>query len=115
MANYYAIESKLNKNVIDILGAAKAPGTALDSFTANSPISDNQLWEFVEDPAGTGYYFIKSKLSGNVIDIEQGDSTAGLKNGALLNRQESCGGAVDYCAPNEGSTNSAFDHPARLC
>jgi hypothetical protein len=84
MANYYAIESKLNKNVIDILGGATAPGTALDSFTANSPISNNQLWEFVEDPAGTGYYFIKSKLSGNVIDIEQGDSTAGLKDGALL-------------------------------
>lgn len=84
MANYYSIESKLNKNVIDILGAAKAPGTALDSFTANSPVSDNQLWEFVLDPAGTGYYFIKSKLSGNVIDIEQGESTVGLKDGALL-------------------------------
>ncbi len=84
MANYYAIQSKLNNNVIDILGAATAPGTALDSFTANSPISDNQLWEFVDDPAGTGYYFIKSKLSGNVIDIEQGNSTAGLKDGALL-------------------------------
>jgi hypothetical protein len=84
MANYYAIQSKLNNNVIDILGASTAPGTGLDSFTANSPVSDNQLWEFVLDPAGTGYYFIKSKLNGNVIDIEQGNSTAGLKDGALL-------------------------------
>jgi hypothetical protein len=84
MANYYAIQSKLNNNVIDILGGATAPGTGLDSFPANSPVSDNQLWEFVVDPAGSGYYFIKSKLSGNVIDIEQGNTTVGLKDGALL-------------------------------
>jgi hypothetical protein len=70
--------------VIDILGGATAPGTGLDSFPANSPVSDNQLWEFVVDPAGSGYYFIKSKLSGNVIDIEQGNTTVGLKDGALL-------------------------------
>jgi hypothetical protein len=30
------------------------------------------------------YYSIKSKLNGNVVDIEQGNSTAGLKDGQPL-------------------------------
>jgi Ricin-type beta-trefoil lectin domain-like len=82
--SYYSIKSKLNGNVIDILGAATAAGTPLDSFTQNAPVSDNQLWEFVADPQGSGYYFIKSKLKGLVIDIQNGDSTAGLKDATPL-------------------------------
>jgi hypothetical protein len=77
---YYFIKSKLNGDVIDIAGASTAPGTGLDSYPQKTTGTDNQLWEFVSDPAGSGYYFIKSKLDGSVIDIE-GAST---KAGALL-------------------------------
>jgi hypothetical protein len=77
---YYFIKSKLNGNVIDIKGASTKAGSLLDAYPQKSSGTDNQLWEFVPDPAGSPYYFIKSKLNGNVIDI-QGSST---KQGALL-------------------------------
>jgi Ricin-type beta-trefoil lectin domain-like len=51
----------------------------LDAFPPKSSENENQLWEFVPDPANSGYYFIKSKLSGNVIDIQDNpEKTFGL-------------------------------------
>lgn len=78
-APYYFIKSKLG-NVIDVVGASTEAGAGLDAWPQNSSGTDNQLWEFVPDPAGSYYYFIKSKLNGNVIDI----SGASTKAGALL-------------------------------
>jgi len=74
--SYYFIKSRLNGDVIDILGASTAPGAGLDSYPQKATGTDNQLWEFVSDPAGSGYYFIKSKLNGNVIDIEDASTKA---------------------------------------
>jgi len=83
MSNYYFIKSKLNGNVIDIQEASKTSGAALDAYPKKATGNDNQLWEFVADPAGSGYYFIKSKLNGNVIDIEGGASNS-LNAGVYL-------------------------------
>src|ERR1700678_497163 len=80
MSTYCAIKNKLSGNVIDVQDASTKSGVLLDAFPQKTTANDNQLWEFVSDPSGSGYYFIKSKLSGNVIDI-QGGST---KIGALL-------------------------------
>jgi hypothetical protein len=80
MSTYYFIKSKLDGNVIDIQGASTTSGAPLDAYPQKTTGTDNQLWEFVPDPAGSGYYFIKSKLDGNVIDIK-GASTA---SGTLL-------------------------------
>jgi len=73
---YFVIKSKTG-NVIDILGAKTSPPAVLDAYPENSPASDNQLWTFIADPAGSGCYFIASKLNGNVIDIEGASTTAG--------------------------------------
>lgn len=78
--SYCFIKSKLSSNVIDIQRASTKPGALVDAFPQKATENDNQLWEFSFDPAGSGYYFIRSKLSGNVIDI-QGAST---KSGVLL-------------------------------
>ena len=80
MSNYYFIKSKLAGNVIDIRGASTKAGALLDAYPQKTTGNDNQLWMFVPDPAGSGYYFIKSMLDGTVIDV-QGNSTA---DGALL-------------------------------
>jgi len=74
---YFFIKSKLNGNVIDILGASTKPNTGLDSYPqkASSDGNDNQLWHFLPDPSGSGYFYIVSKLNGNVIDV-QGASKA---------------------------------------
>lgn len=78
MSTYCTIKSKLNGNVIDIRGASTQSGALLDEWPTNSTGSDNQLWEFVPDPSGSGYCFIKSKLNGNVIDILGSDMNAGI-------------------------------------
>ena len=80
MSNYYFIQSFLNGNVIDIQGASTKAGASLDAFPQKTTGNDNQLWKFVADPAGSGYYFIKSKLNGNVVDI----AGASTKDGADL-------------------------------
>lgn len=80
MSKYYQIKSKLSGNVIDIEGASTADGALLDAYTLKTSGNDNQLWEFVPDPNGSGYYFIKSKLNGNVIDIQN----SGGKDGTPL-------------------------------
>lgn len=77
MSTYYFIKSKLDGNVIDIEGASTKSGALLDAYPQKTTGTDNQLWEFVADPAGSGYYFIKSKLNGNVVDIEGGSTKAG--------------------------------------
>lgn len=73
----YFIKSKLNGNVIDIEGASTKAGTLLDAYTQKATGTDNQLWEFISDPAGSGYCFIVSKLNGNVIDVQGASTTAG--------------------------------------
>ena len=77
MADYFAIENKLSGNVIDIEGASNKSEALLDAFTQKTTDNDNQLWEFVLDPDGSGLYFMKSKLSGDVIDIKGASTAAG--------------------------------------
>lgn len=69
MSNYYFIKSKLDGNVIDIVEASTSSGAKVDAYPQKSSGTDNQLWEFVPDPAGSGYFAIKSKLSGDVIEV----------------------------------------------
>jgi Ricin-type beta-trefoil lectin domain-like len=64
-----AIKSKLSGCVIDIEHDSSAAGTFLDVFDQTGAYSDNQLWEFVPYSARPGYYFIKSKLNGDLITV----------------------------------------------
>jgi hypothetical protein len=87
VSNYYYIQSKLKDgngkhNVIDIQGNS---GPLLDAYTKKTTDADNQLWEFIPDSAGSGYYFIKSKLNDNVIAVQQNsDTRAGRWDGTPL-------------------------------
>ena len=75
----YFIKSKLG-GVISIADSSTKPGAGLVTNPKVSPNSLSQLWTFMPDPAGSGYYYIVSKLNGNVIDI----AGASTKSGALL-------------------------------
>ena len=77
MGSYYFIQNKLNGDVIDIADSSSTAGAALVAFPQKTSGTDNEQWEFVPDPGGSGYYFIKSKLNGNVIDIAGGSITPG--------------------------------------
>lgn len=70
------IKSKVGLYVMDVkAGKASDRGTPLQIHIQNeSGFDDNQLWEFVPDPGGSGYYLIKSKLGDYVIDIKGGSA-----------------------------------------
>jgi hypothetical protein len=104
---YYFIKSKLNGNVIDIAGASTTAGAGLDAYTQKTSGNDNQLWNFVPDPGGSGCYYIVSKLNGNVIDIE-GDST---KPGALLDaypKKSGAGNQLWYFVSDPAGSGDCF-------
>jgi hypothetical protein len=82
-SSYYFIKNPLTGHVIDIQDNSTVDGAVLDAFhakTAKGEDPSNQLWQLISDPAGSGYYFIQNKLTGNVIDIK-GNSKA---DGAAL-------------------------------
>ncbi len=76
MSTFYKIKNKLSGNVIAIHGAAKTPAW-LEEVAAKATDSDEQLWEFVPDPDGSGYSFIRSKLNGYVVDVNGAGTTPG--------------------------------------
>jgi hypothetical protein len=76
-SGYSFIESKLNRCVIDILGASTNAEAPVVAYPQKTTITDNQLWRLVDDPAGSGYSFIQSKLNGHVIDIQGASMNAG--------------------------------------
>jgi Ricin-type beta-trefoil lectin domain-like len=71
----YYIQSKLNGYVIDILGGLAEPGVGLDAWPKKD--TDNQLWTFFPDPAGSGYSFISNPSNFYVIDIMGASTQAG--------------------------------------
>ena len=77
MSNYCSIKNKLSGNVIDFQGASMKAGALLDAFSQKTTDNDNQLWEWILDPAGSDYCFIRSKLNGNVIDVQGPSMNAG--------------------------------------
>jgi hypothetical protein len=77
---YYFIENPSTKHVIDIQGNSTLDGASLDAYPAkNNPGEnhDNQLWQIIADPAGSGYFFIQNKLTGHVIDVSHNSTSAG--------------------------------------
>ena len=74
---YFFIKSKLDGNVIDIAAASTKPGAGLDAYPRKTSSNDNQLWHFLPDPAGSGYFYIVSKLNGNVIDVQKASKAPG--------------------------------------
>jgi Ricin-type beta-trefoil lectin domain-like len=78
MSTFNFIKSLLDGNVIDIEGAGTATsGTHLDAFPQKPSSNDNQLWEFVPSSTSAGYFFIKSKLDGRVIDVKHANRDSG--------------------------------------
>jgi Ricin-type beta-trefoil lectin domain-like len=62
---YFYIKNALG----NVMGLSDGSHTGLDAFTKKLTDADNQLWRFLPDPAGSGYYYIVSKLRGDVVEI----------------------------------------------
>jgi hypothetical protein len=74
---YFIVNKQPPGNVIDIEGASTAPGMLLVPAPQQPTDYDSQLWYFVSNPWGQGY-FIVSALNGNVIDIRGGSPKPGV-------------------------------------
>lgn len=70
---YYSLTFENSKKVLDVPGASKAKGTALQQYSSNH--SAAQQWMLKD--AGNGYYFIVSKCNGLYVDIPEGKAIAG--------------------------------------
>jgi hypothetical protein len=68
-SGYFFITSALDGNVIDVEDATTGNGAWLDAVPRKTADYGSQLWAFVPDPAGSGYFFITSAADGTVVDV----------------------------------------------
>ncbi len=82
MSDYYFVQTQLNNNVMDVKGNNTGANTPVISYPQKSSGTDNQLWLRVPtgalDPAsGQSLYYLKSKLNGDVLTVQDGSTAAG--------------------------------------
>jgi hypothetical protein len=78
-SGYFFITSALDGYVIDIEDASTGAGAWLDAVPRNPTDYSSQLWGFVPDPAGSGYFFITNATDGTVIDVAGTSMTFGAR------------------------------------
>src|SRR5271156_6229198 len=54
----HIIQNPATGHCLDIVEASLSAGAAIDAFKVKSKDNSNQLWAFLPDPDGSGYYFI---------------------------------------------------------
>lgn len=69
---HFIIQNPATGKCIDIQGNSTARATALDAYTKKQKDNQNQLWDFLPDPYGSGYFFIQNPQTGYVIEIQNG-------------------------------------------
>jgi Ricin-type beta-trefoil lectin domain-like len=75
-STHYIIKNPATGHCIDIREKSLKPGAALDVWPAQSNDNQNQLWDFLPDPFGSGSCFIQNPQTGYVIEIADGSSAA---------------------------------------
>jgi len=76
-SSHFIIKNPGTGHCIDIVGNSVARGAQLDAFPSKKSNNENQLWDFLPDPNGSGYFFIQNPQTGYVIEIENGSSESG--------------------------------------
>jgi hypothetical protein len=76
-SSHFIIQNPASGNCIDIQGNSIDRGASLDAYPAKTKDNQNQLWDFLPDPFGSGYFFIQNPRTGYVIEIENGSSKSG--------------------------------------
>jgi hypothetical protein len=76
-SSHSIIQNPATGNCIDINHNSIDRGALLDASPAKNEHNENQLWDFLPDPFGSGYFFIQNPQTGYVIEIEKGSSSSG--------------------------------------
>jgi hypothetical protein len=82
-SGFFFIQNKVSPYVMDVWQLDPKQlvdadqNSPLDSWPQKQTSNDNQLWQFVSDPGGSGAFLIKSKFNGNVVDVPNGSTQSG--------------------------------------
>jgi hypothetical protein len=76
-SSHYIIKNPATGRCIDIGGNSTARGASLDAWPEKKSNNQNQLWDLLPDPFGSGYFFIQNPQTGLVIEIQNASSTSG--------------------------------------
>jgi hypothetical protein len=76
-SSHFIIQNPATGHCIDIRGNSIDRGASLDAYPSKKSDNQNQLWDFLPDPFGSGYFFIQNPQTGYVIEIEKGSSKSG--------------------------------------
>lgn len=71
----YYLQSKLNGDVLTVLGGNTAPITPVVNAPRLSPPSNSQIWQIVDSDVD-GYFNIVSQLNGYVVDVKDNNTAA---------------------------------------
>jgi hypothetical protein len=75
----FIIQNPETGHCIDIQENSIEAGALLDANKVKTSDNQNQLWDFLPDPFGSGYFFIQNPQTGYVIEIEGGSSESGTR------------------------------------
>ena len=84
-SGHHIIQNPATGHCIDIVGNSQSTGAALDAFAVKSKDNQNQLWDFLPDPYGSGSFLIQNPQTGYVIEIENGSTASGAR--LVVNRR----------------------------
>jgi hypothetical protein len=91
-SGFFFIQNKVSPYVMDVEQYTDGNGNSpLDAWQQKQTGTDNQLWQFVPDPGGSGAFLIQSKFNGNVVDVPNGAT----QSGTALNTHPQNLGATD--------------------
>jgi hypothetical protein len=98
-STHWIIKNPATGFCIDISENSRRSGAPLDAWPVKSKDNENQLWDFLPDPFGSGSCFIQNPQTGYVIEIENGSSASGaalvVKPRRLFSNQHQLWSAVE--------------------
>jgi hypothetical protein len=69
-SSHFIIQNPATKHCIDIQENSIDAGASLDAYLSKHSHNQNQLWDFLPDPFGSGNFFIQNPQTGHVIEIK---------------------------------------------
>jgi hypothetical protein len=76
-SSHHIVQNPATNLCFSIAENSLAPGASLHTGPVKDSGNENQLWDFLPDPFGSGSCFIQNPQTGFVIEIQDGSSAAG--------------------------------------
>lgn len=109
-SSHYIIKNPATGFCIDIEGNSLSAGAALDAYSVKTSGNENQLWDFLPDPFGSGSYLIQNPQTGFFIEINNVSTAVGaplvVKQRKLFGGNNQLWSAIENESFSEGTLPS---------